>query len=208
MIGVTMLTVVMPRLSRNAAADDIPAVLDDLGLATRLTMVTLIPTVAFMTVGGSAIGSALFAYGKFGSVDAGYLGSAIALSAFTLIPYAMVLLQLRVFYAASSRGLRFAIIIVITTVKISASVAVQQLAVHHVIGNPEMVAGYLGLANGLGFVGRGRRRISACCARRWTRRAGSCSARTSAHRAGDHRRVVGGGPRRLRRGPIAAGCTL
>ena len=99
MIGVTVLTVVMPRLSRNAAANDTPAVLADLSLATRLTMVTLIPIVAIMTVGGPAIGSALFAYGNFGEVDAGYLGMAITLSAFTLIPYALVLLQLRVFYA-------------------------------------------------------------------------------------------------------------
>ena len=66
MIGVTVLTVVMPRLSRNAAADDQPAVLADLSFATRLTMVTLIPVVAFMTVAGPAIGSALFAYGNFG----------------------------------------------------------------------------------------------------------------------------------------------
>ena len=88
MIGVTVLTVVMPRLSRNAAADDTAAVLADLSLATRLTMITLIPTVAFMTVGGPAMGSALFAYGHFGDVDAGYLGAAIALSAFTLLPYA------------------------------------------------------------------------------------------------------------------------
>ncbi|HUL98785.1 MAG TPA: murein biosynthesis integral membrane protein MurJ, partial [Mycobacterium sp.] len=152
MIGVTVLTVVMPRLSRNAAADDIPGVLDDLALATRLTMVTLIPTVALMTVGGAAIGSALFAYGKFGSVDAGYLGSAIALSAFTLIPYAMVLLQLRVFYARQQPWTPIAVIVVITTVKIAASLAVQQLTEHHVISNPEMVAGYLGLANGLGFL--------------------------------------------------------
>ena len=151
-IGVTVLTVVMPRLSRNAAADDIPSVLADLALATRLTMLTLIPTVAFMTVGGSAIGSALFAYGKFGSVDAGYLGSAIALSAFTLVPYAMVLIQLRVFYARQQPWTPILIIIVITTVKIAASLAIQQLAAHHVIANPDMVAGYLGLANGLGFL--------------------------------------------------------
>ena len=106
-IGVTVLTVVMPRLSRNAAAEDTPAVLADLSLATRLTMVTLIPVVAFMTVGGPAIGSALFAYGNFGEVDAGYLGMAITLSAFTLIPYSMVLLQTAgVLRQASSRGRR------------------------------------------------------------------------------------------------------
>jgi putative peptidoglycan lipid II flippase len=147
MIGVTVLTVVMPRLSRNAAADDTPGVLADLSLASRLTMITLIPAVAFMTVGGPAIGSALFAYGHFGDVDAGYLGAAIALSAFTLIPYSVVLLELRVFYAREQPWIPLVIIIIITTVKIAGS-----LFAPHITGNPDMVAGYLGLANGLGFL--------------------------------------------------------
>lgn len=147
MIGVTVLTVVMPRLSRNAAAGDDPAVLADLSLATRLMMITLIPIVALMTVGGPAIGSALFAYGNFGNVDAGYLGAAVAMSAFTLLPYAMVLLQLRVFYAREQPWTPIAIIVVITAVKIAASVLAP-----HLTANPELVAAYLGLANGLGFV--------------------------------------------------------
>src|SRR6476660_8829408 len=147
MIGVTVLTVVMPRLSRNAAGDDIPAVLADLSLSTRLTMVTLIPIVAMLTVGGPAIGSALFAYGNFGAVDAGYLGMAITLSAFTLVPYALVLLQLRVFYAREQPWTPILLIVVITTVKIAASLAAPYLP-----DDREMVAGYLGLANGLGFL--------------------------------------------------------
>jgi putative peptidoglycan lipid II flippase len=147
MIGVTVLTVVMPRLSRNAAAADTGAVLADFSLATRLTMITLIPTVAFMTVGGSAMGSALFAYGHFGDIDAGHLGAAIAMSAFTLLPYSVVLLQLRVFYAREQPWTPIAIIVVITIVKIAAS-----LVAPHITGNPDLVAGYLGLANGLGFV--------------------------------------------------------
>ena len=147
MIGVTVLTVVMPRLSRNAAADDIPAVLADLSLATRLTMVTLIPIVAFMTVAGPAIGSALFAYGNFGEVDAGFLGVAISLSAFTLLPYALVLLQLRVFYAREQPWTPIAVIIVITAVKIAASLAAPRLT-----DDAELVAGFLGLANGIGFL--------------------------------------------------------
>ncbi|MBS9533776.1 murein biosynthesis integral membrane protein MurJ [Mycobacterium sp. M1] len=146
MIGVTVLTVVMPRLSRNAAADDTRAVLADLSLATRLMMITLIPIVAVMTVGGPAIGSALFAYGNFGDVDAGYLGVAVSLSAFTLIPYALVLLQLRVFYAREQPWTPIAMIVVITAVKIVASVLAP-----HLTDNPDLVAGYLGLANGLGF---------------------------------------------------------
>lgn len=39
MIGVTVLTVVMPRLSRNAASDNADGVLADLSLATRLQMI-------------------------------------------------------------------------------------------------------------------------------------------------------------------------
>ena len=147
MIGVTILTVVMPRLSRNAAADDTPAVIADLSLATRLTMVTLVPAVAFMTVAGPAIGTALFAYGKFGEVDANYLGIAIALSAFTLIPYALVLLQLRVFYARDDPWTPILMIVVITAVKVAAS-----LLAPHLTDDPELVAGYLGTANGVGFV--------------------------------------------------------
>jgi putative peptidoglycan lipid II flippase len=147
MIGVTVLTVVMPRLSRNAAADDTRAVLADLSLATRLTLVTLIPIVAFMTVGGPAIGTALFAYGHFGQTDAGYLGAAIALSAFTLIPYGLVLLQLRVFYAREQPWTPIVIILVITTVKIAGS-----LLVPHLTGDAQLVAGLLGLANGVGFL--------------------------------------------------------
>ncbi|RAV06751.1 murein biosynthesis integral membrane protein MurJ [Mycolicibacterium sp. GF69] len=147
MIGVTVLTVVMPRLSRNAAANDKRAVLADLSLATRLTMVILIPIVAVMTVGGPAIGSALFAYGNFGEVDAGYLGMAITLSAFTLVPYALVLLQLRVFYARQQPWTPILLILVITTVKIIGS-----LIAPHLTDDPDLVAGYLGTANGLGFL--------------------------------------------------------
>lgn len=147
MIGVTVLTVVMPRLSRNAAADDTKAVLGDLSLATRLTLITLIPIVAFMTVGGPAMGSALFAYGHFGNVDAAYLGAAITLSAFTLIPYGLVLLQLRVFYAREQPWTPIVIILVITAVKILGSVLAP-----HLTDDPKLVAGFLGLANGVGFL--------------------------------------------------------
>ena len=195
MIGVTVLTVVMPRLSRNAAADDTSAVLADLSLATRLTMVTLIPTVAFMTVGGPAIGSALFAYGNFGDVDAGYLGMAIALSAFTLIPYAIVLLELRVFYAREQPWIPIVIIVVITTVKIVAS-----LLAPHITDNAELVAGYLGLANGLGFlagaiVGYFLLRQRAATARRSPARPSR-----GAHHPGDGHRVVAGRAHRPRGG--------
>ena len=154
MIGVTVLTVVMPRLSRNAAANDTPAVLADLSLSTRLTMVTLIPIVAMMTVGGPAIGSALFAYGNFGAVDAGYLGMAITLSAFTLIPYALVLLQLRVFYAREQPWTPILLIVVITVVKIAAS-----LIAPHLTDDPRVGRRLSRAGQRSGFSGRRHSRL-------------------------------------------------
>src|SRR3989442_3445289 len=71
----------------------------------------------------------------------------MGLSAFTLIPYTLVLLQLRVFYAREQPWVPIVVIVVITTVKIIAS-----LLAPHVTDSSDLVAGYLGLANGLGFV--------------------------------------------------------
>ena len=72
---------------------------------------------------------------------------AITLSAFTLIPYALVLLQLRVFYAREQPWTPILLIVVITAVKIAASLTAPYLTDDH-----KLVAGYLGLANGLGFM--------------------------------------------------------
>src|SRR5262249_1502165 len=69
------------------------------------------------------------------------------LSAFTLIPYALVLLQLRVFYAREQPWTPILLIVVITSVKIAAS-----LVAPYLTDDRELVAGYLGLANGLGFL--------------------------------------------------------
>jgi len=78
-------------------------VLADLSLATRLTMVTLVRC-GFMTVGGPAIGSALFAYGVR-SVDANYWASRSRFS-FTC-PHAWFCCNCGCSTRASSRGRRF-----------------------------------------------------------------------------------------------------
>ena len=59
----------------------------------------------------------------------------------------MVLLQTRVFYAREQPWTPIVLIVVITAVKIIAS-----LAAPHLTDDPELVAGYLGFANGLGFL--------------------------------------------------------
>ncbi len=144
-LGVTLLTAIMPRLSRNAAADDTPAVVDDLSVATRLTMIALIPIVTFLTLFGPEVGSALYGYGRFAE-DAQNLGDAVSWSAFTLIPYSLVLIHLRVFYAREQAWTPTWIILGITGVKILFSALAPVLAT-----GPKQVVMILGAATGLGF---------------------------------------------------------
>jgi len=117
-IGVSLLTAIMPRLSRAAADGDKAKLVDDLSLAGRLSTVLLVPLSAVLTIAGSAIGVALFNYGNADVVDARRLGAALAFSAFGILPYALVMLQLRVFYAMKDARTPTLIMIVMTLVKI------------------------------------------------------------------------------------------
>lgn len=145
-LGVTVLTAIMPRLSRNAAADDTPAVVDDLSVATRLTMIALIPIVTFLTIAGSQVGAALYGYGNFGDGNAERLGQAVSWSAFTLIPYALVLIHLRVFYAREQAWTPTWIILGITAVKIALSALAPVVATED-----DQVVLLLGAATGVAF---------------------------------------------------------
>jgi putative peptidoglycan lipid II flippase len=117
-IGVSLLTAIMPRLSRAAADGDTGKLVGDLSLAGRLSTVMLVPLSAVLTISGSAIGVALFNYGNADVADARRLGDALAFSAFGILPYALVMLQLRVFYAMKDARTPTLIMVVMTLVKI------------------------------------------------------------------------------------------
>ena len=146
-IGVTLLTAIMPRLSRKAADGDDEAVVRDLTLGTKLTFIALIPIIVFMTALGPDIGHALFAYGDFDPEAARTLGLTISFAAFTLIPYALVMLHLRVFYAREEAWTPTFIIAGITLTKVLLSMLAPLVA-----NRPEHVVVLLGAANGFGFV--------------------------------------------------------
>lgn len=146
-IGVTLLTAIMPRMSRNAADGDDAAVVRDLTLGTKLTFIALIPIIIFMTALGPEIGQALFAYGNFTEDAARTLGLTVSFAAFTLIPYALVMLHLRVFYAREEAWTPTLIIAGITATKVLLSYLAPMVA-----NSPEHVVVLLGAANGFGFV--------------------------------------------------------
>jgi putative peptidoglycan lipid II flippase len=98
-IGVALLTALVPRMSRAAARSDVPGVVSDLSLGTRLSAVGLLPVTAALIVLGPALGIVALARGETSLTDAEAVGTALAAGAFGLLPLAVTLLQLRVFYA-------------------------------------------------------------------------------------------------------------
>lgn len=116
-LGVSLLTAIMPRMSRAAAAGDDRTVVADLSLGSRLSVLALTPIVVLFTAHGGTLGVALFSYGKAGTGNADLLGQTVAASAFGLLPYAVVLLQLRVFYARQQAWIPTVVMLVMVTVR-------------------------------------------------------------------------------------------
>jgi putative peptidoglycan lipid II flippase len=98
-LGVSLLTALMPRMSRAAARGDREGLLSDLSLGARLSALALLPVTALFIVLGPAIGTVIYGHGRTDVSAARTIGEVLAFSAFGLVPFAITMLQLRVFYA-------------------------------------------------------------------------------------------------------------
>ncbi|WP_249266302.1 MULTISPECIES: murein biosynthesis integral membrane protein MurJ [unclassified Pseudonocardia] len=146
-LGVSLLTALMPRMSRAAANGDTAQVVTDLSLGARLSTVGLLPIAAIMTAFGGALGTALFSVGAGSGTGAARLGETVAWSAFGLLPYAVTMLQMRVFYAMTDSRTPTLIQVGMVGVKIPL------LLLCPLLLPPEQVVLGLAAANGLSFVG-------------------------------------------------------
>ncbi len=145
-LGVSLLTALMPRMSHAAADGRLGDLVDDLTLGTRMSAVLLVPVAVLLTVFGPEIGIALFGL-RSGNLDGALrIGEAMAWSAFGLLPYAVVMLQLRVFYALTDSRTPTLVQFVSVAVKIPLLLVCPLL-----LAAPDVVLG-LAAANSLTFV--------------------------------------------------------
>ena len=145
-LGVSLLTALMPKMSRAAAANDTGALVGDLAFGNRMSSILLMPFSALMTVAGVAIGLAVFSWGESGVEGGERIGTALALSAFGLVPYAITLLQLRVFYALKDARTPTLVQAVIVAVRIALLYAVLAFS------PPDKIAVGVSIAMSLSFV--------------------------------------------------------
>ncbi|MFJ1753719.1 murein biosynthesis integral membrane protein MurJ [Kitasatospora sp. NPDC088134] len=100
-ITVSVMSAVLPRLSRAAADEDGGAVRDDLSYGLRTSAVAIVPAAFLFLSLGPVIGSSIYGLGNGGAVAHGATGVGFMLSAFALglIPYSVQYVLLRGFYA-------------------------------------------------------------------------------------------------------------
>ncbi|WP_316522257.1 murein biosynthesis integral membrane protein MurJ [Kitasatospora brasiliensis] len=100
-ITVSIMSAVLPRLSRAAADDDAGAVRDDISYGLRTTAVAVVPAAFLFLALGPAIGRSIYAVGGNDRVltDATNIGLMLSSFALGLIPYSAQYVMLRGFYA-------------------------------------------------------------------------------------------------------------
>ncbi|MDP9842098.1 putative peptidoglycan lipid II flippase [Streptosporangium lutulentum] len=98
-IAVTIITGVLPMMSRSAAGRDFPRVTADLSRSLRLSSTVLVPVAAGLVVLGPQLATVLFAHGNASPEAARLTGSVLAAYGLALVPFAGYQIMLRVFYA-------------------------------------------------------------------------------------------------------------
>jgi putative peptidoglycan lipid II flippase len=145
-LAVSLLTAIMPRLSKSAAEGDMGGIRENLSLGARMTIVMMVPLCAVITVLGPEIGEALFAIRHSDAANAVVLGLTLTTSAFGIAFYAIMMLQMRVFYAMNDARTPTIIMAITVALKI-----VLFYVAAHLLAKGDLVYG-LTFVNGLGFV--------------------------------------------------------
>jgi putative peptidoglycan lipid II flippase len=100
-IGISVITALLPRMSAHAADRQYSLVRDDFSTGVRLSSVIVVPAALLLAVLGAPLTEFLFSlgHGSTSVADARYIGEVFGLFSLGLVPYMMFQLLLRVFYS-------------------------------------------------------------------------------------------------------------
>ncbi len=149
-VGISVITALLPRMSAHASERRFAEVKLDFSGGVRLSSVVVVPASLFLLVLGAPFAEALFGYGSTTATDAKYIGLVFGIFSLGLVPYMMFQLMLRVFYAMHDSKTPMYIGVAVMVVNVAASLfSLAALPAGHVV---EGVAAAFGLANLVGTV--------------------------------------------------------
>ncbi|WP_030163294.1 murein biosynthesis integral membrane protein MurJ [Spirillospora albida] len=138
-IGVSVITALLPRMSEHAAAGRMREVRDDFSSGLRLCSVIILPAAALMAALADEITIVLFAHGQTSVADALVIADVLRMFAIALVPFAAYQLMLRVFYSMQdTRTPAFVSVAVVAT-----GIAMTVTA-YHVLPTDKIIVGIAG----------------------------------------------------------------
>jgi putative peptidoglycan lipid II flippase len=166
-VGISVITALLPRMSAHAAERRYGLVRGDFSTGVRLSSVIVVPAALVLAMLGPPLAEVLLGYGSMTFADARLLGYVFAVFSLGLVPYMMFQLLLRVFYAMHDSRTPALIGVLTMVVNIAANlIALRVLPAANVVAG--LGAGF-GVANLVGAVAGWRilsRRISGLDGRR------------------------------------------
>jgi putative peptidoglycan lipid II flippase len=149
-VGISVITALLPRMSAHAAERRYRLVRQDFSTGIRLAASIVVPCSLILAVLGPALAELFFAHGATSVPEARYMGLVFAVFCLGLLPYMLFQLQLRVFYALHDSKTPAIIGLVAMAVNIVANViALDSLPANRVVAG--LGVGF-GLANLVGSV--------------------------------------------------------
>jgi putative peptidoglycan lipid II flippase len=149
-VGISVITALLPRMSAHAAERRYTLVKDDFSSGVRLSSAIVVPAALTLAVLGAPLAEAVLGYGSTSVAHARYLGEVFAVFALGLVPYMMFQLILRVYYALHDSRTPMFIGVAVMATNIAASLlALRIMPAGHVV---EGLAAAFGLANLVGTI--------------------------------------------------------
>jgi putative peptidoglycan lipid II flippase len=149
-VGISVITALLPRMSAHAAERKYGLVSSDFSTAVRLASVVVVPAALILAVLGPPLAEAVFGYGSTSVASAQYVGEIFAVFSLGLLPFTLFQLLLRVFYSMHDSRTPALISVVTMVINIVANlIALAVLPPRHVVAG--LGAGF-GLASVAGTV--------------------------------------------------------
>jgi putative peptidoglycan lipid II flippase len=98
-VAVSVITALLPRMSRSAADGRLDELREQLNRGLRLTVSVLVPAVIAYVVLGRVLATVVFGHLRTSVDEAQFIGTLLAVFALGLVPFSAYQLQLRAFYA-------------------------------------------------------------------------------------------------------------
>ncbi|HSR85309.1 MAG TPA: murein biosynthesis integral membrane protein MurJ [Streptosporangiaceae bacterium] len=149
-VGISVITALLPRMSAHAADRRFGLVRQDFSSGTRLASAIVVPSSLVLAVLGPQLAEVFLGHGAMTPAQARYIGVVFAVFCLGLLPYTIFQLQLRVFY--SLHDSRTPALIGLATMAVNIAANLIALATLH---RNDVVAGLgvgFGLANVIGMI--------------------------------------------------------